>query len=202
MRVIIELEGFKRGEVGETYQKPMSESAPPDLMRAFKPVAKPSGGLLAEKHPIGRCHQKSSAAQRENIRIFSPNQTTRSTYDWESSHDKAFIMNDFTCACEGYDPLVIPISVTQIGLLNCDRTDCTYFLNPARSFHDPYLLQHQHLIPKKAQDHSPMNTNKVHPPTPILNPIQKRLHPIQLPHDRRTAQRHALIPPRLDLLHV
>jgi hypothetical protein len=47
-----------------------------------------------------------------------------------------------------------------------------------------------------------MNTNKVHPPTPILNPIQKRLHPIQLPYDRRTAQRHALIPPRLDLLHV
>jgi hypothetical protein len=152
-------------------------------MRVFKPVAKPSGGLLAVKHPIERGHQKSSAAQRQNIQIFSPNQTTRSTYDWESSHDKVFIMNDLTCACEGYDPLVIPISVTQIGLSNWDHTDCTYFL-------------------KKAQDHSPMNTNKVHPPTPILNPIQKRLHPIQLPHDRHITQRHAFIPPRLDLLHV
>ena len=55
----------RRYEKGKTYQKPMSESAPPDLMRAFKPVAKPSGGLLEEKHPIGRRHQKPSAAQRE-----------------------------------------------------------------------------------------------------------------------------------------
>jgi len=39
MRVIIGLEWFGRDEKGETYQKPMSESAPPDLMRAFKPVA-------------------------------------------------------------------------------------------------------------------------------------------------------------------
>jgi hypothetical protein len=49
------------------YQKPMSESAPPDWMRAFKPVAKPSGGLFAAKHPIGRRHQKSSTAQSENL---------------------------------------------------------------------------------------------------------------------------------------
>lgn len=111
-------------------------------------------------------------------------------------------MNDLTWACEGYDPVVIPISVTQIGLLNCDRTDCTYFLNPARSFHDPYLPQHQHLVSKTARNCPPVNTNKVHPPTAIVNRIQKGLHPIQLPHDRRTTQRHALIPPRLDLLHV
>jgi hypothetical protein len=70
---------FGRDEEGDTYQKPMSESAPPDLMRAFKPVAKPSGGLLAEKHPIGGRHQKPSAAQRKNIRMFLPNQATRST---------------------------------------------------------------------------------------------------------------------------
>jgi hypothetical protein len=79
MRVIIGLEWFWGDEKGEMYWKPMSESAPPDLMRVFKPVAELSGGLFEAKHPIGRRQQKPSAAQRENIRIFSPNQTTRST---------------------------------------------------------------------------------------------------------------------------
>jgi hypothetical protein len=90
-----------------------------------------------------------SAAQRKNIRMFSLNHAKRSTYDCESSHDKAFIVNNLTCACEGYDSLVIPISVTHIGVLNYDRTHCTYFLNPAKPFYDPCLPQHQHVVSKK-----------------------------------------------------